>query len=78
MSNICMLTGRTTTFGNHVSHSNHKTRRKFRPNVHKHRVWITNESRWVTLTLSTRAIKTINKNGIDSVLPQIRARGYKV
>ena len=78
MSQICQLTGSTMSFGNAVSYSKRKTRRTWKPNVHQHRIWVPSEKRWVRLTLSTRALKTVDKNGIDAVLKEIRARGHKV
>jgi large subunit ribosomal protein L28 len=54
--------------GNNVSHANNKTRRRFLPNLHERRFWVASENRWVKLRLSTAALRTIDKNGIDSVL----------
>ena len=63
MSKICQVTGRKPAFGNNVSHSHRKTRRRWNPNIQNKRFWVPNEKRWVTLTVSARGIKTINKNG---------------
>ena len=68
MSKICQVTGRKPAFGNNVSHSHRKTRRRWNPNIQIKRFWVPNEKRWVTLTVSAKGIKTINKNGIESVL----------
>lgn len=62
--------------GNNVSHSNRKTKRKFYPNLVKKRFYIPSEDRWVTLKVSTSAIKNINKNGIEAVLKEAREKGY--
>ncbi len=78
MSNVCQVTGRKPAFGNNVSHSNRKTRRRWNPNIQKHRFWIPSEKRWVTLTVSAKGLKTINKHGIERVLADMRKRGEKV
>jgi len=78
LSKICQVTGRKPAFGNNVSHSHRKTRRRWNPNIQIKRFWVPNEKRWVTLTVSAKGIKTINKNGIESVLADIRRRGEKV
>ena len=78
MSRICQVTGRKPSFGNSISHSHRKTRRRWDPNVQKQRFWVPNERRWVKLTVSTKGIKTINKKGIEAVLAEMRARGQKV
>ena len=78
MSKICQVTGRKPAFGNNVSHSHRKTRRRWNPNIQNKRFWVQSEKRWVTLTVSARGIKTINKNGIESVLADMRRRGEKV
>jgi len=61
--------------GNNVSHANNKTRRKFYPNLHKKRFYIPEEDKWITLKVSTTALRTINKNGITAVLKKARANG---
>lgn len=64
--------------GNNVSHANNKTKRRFLPNLQKKRFWSEEEKRWIKLTVSARAIKTITKKGFDSVLREMRARGERV
>jgi large subunit ribosomal protein L28 len=64
--------------GNNVSHANNATRRRFLPNLHERRFWVASENRWVKLRLSMHALRTIDKNGIDSVLSELRYRGVKV
>ncbi|MBD1429118.1 MULTISPECIES: 50S ribosomal protein L28 [Sphingobacterium] len=76
MSRICDLTGKTALKGNNVSHSNVKTKRKFYPNLQTKRFYIPEEDRWITLKVSTAAIKTINKNGITSVINKFIKKGY--
>ncbi|MDH4143590.1 MAG: 50S ribosomal protein L28 [Acidimicrobiia bacterium] len=78
MSKICQVTGRKPSFGNAVSHSHRKTRRRWDPNVQKQRFWVPAERRWVTLRVSAKGIKTINKKGIEAVLADMRRRGVKV
>jgi large subunit ribosomal protein L28 len=75
MSKICDITGKKVQTGNNVSHANNKTRRKFMPNLHKKRFYIPEEDRWITLKVSTTALRTINKNGIMDVLKKARANG---
>ncbi len=77
MSKVCQVTGRRPSFGNNVSHSHRKTRRRWNPNVHKHRFWVPSEKRWITLNVSAKGLKTINKHGIDKVVAQMRQRGEK-
>lgn len=74
----CAVTGRTVMYGNSVSHSNRKTRRRFEPNLHSKRFWVPEEKRWVTLLVSARAMKTISKKGIFKVLVELRRKGEKV
>jgi large subunit ribosomal protein L28 len=61
--------------GNNVSHANNKTKRRFLPNLQSRRFWVESENRWVRLRVSASAIRTIDKNGIDAVLTEMRARG---
>ena len=76
MSRICDLTGKTAMKGHNVSHSNVKTKRKFYPNLQTKRFYIPEEDRWITLKVSTSAIRTINKNGISSVISTFIKKGY--
>jgi large subunit ribosomal protein L28 len=78
MSAHCQLTGRQPGFGNAVSHSNRRTRRRFDPNIQAKRYWLPSENRFVRLTLSTKGIKTVDKIGIERAVARIRARGGKV
>jgi len=78
MSRVCQVTGQRPAVGNHVSHSNIKTRRRFLPNLHSHRFWVASENRWVKLRLSAKGLRIIDKRGIDAVLQDMRARGEKV
>jgi large subunit ribosomal protein L28 len=64
--------------GHHVSHANNKTKRRFLPNLQHRKFWVESEKRWVSLRLSNAALRTIDKNGIDSVLAKMRARGNRI
>lgn len=75
MSRVCELTGKRAMVGNNVSHAMNKTKRKFSVNLVKKRFYIAEEDRWVTLKVSTAALKTINKNGIAAVLKKAKANG---
>lgn len=77
MARVCQLTGKRPMVGNSVSHSNIKTKRRFLPNLQTKRFFFVEEDRWITLKLSTEAIRTINKNGLASVVKQLRAQGEK-
>ena len=78
MSKVCQVTGKRPTTGNNVSFSHRKTKRRFEPNLQKKRYYLANERRWVTLTVSTKGMKTISKRGIESVVADMRSRGVKV
>jgi large subunit ribosomal protein L28 len=78
MARVCQVTGKRPMVGNNVSHANNKTKRRFLPNLQRRRFWVESENRWINLRLTTNALRTIDKNGIDSVLADIRARGERV
>ncbi len=78
MSKVCQVTGKRTVTGNNVSHAHNKTRRRFLPNLHEHRFWVAGENRYVKLRVSNNALRTIDKNGIETVLAELRARGEHV
>jgi large subunit ribosomal protein L28 len=64
--------------GNNISHANNKTKRRFLPNLQRRRFWVESENRWVSMRLTNAALRTIDKNGIDAVLADMRARGEKI
>ena len=66
---------RARWWGNNVSHANNKTKRRFLPNLQYRRFWVETENRWVRLRVSSAALRLIDKNGIDAVLADLRARG---
>ena len=76
MSRVCEITGKKAIVGNKVSHSNTKTKRKFNVNLKVKKFFLPEEDKWVTLRISTSALKTINKNGISSVLKEARQKGF--
>ena len=76
MSKICELTGKKGMVGNNVSHSLNRTKRKFNANLIKKRFYIPEEDRWVTLKISTSALKTINKIGIQAALKDAKLKGF--
>ena len=78
MARVCQVTGKRPQSGNNVSHANNHTRRRWLPNLHERRFWVPSENRWVKLKLSSNALRTIDKNGIDSVIADLRARGEKI
>lgn len=78
MSRVCQVTGKRPTTGNKVSHSNIRKRRRFLPNLHRQRFWVEGEKRWVTLRLTSAAMRTIEKKGIEAVLAELRASGQHV
>ena len=78
MSKVCQVTGKRPVTGNNVSHANNKTKRRFLPNLHTHRFWVESEQRWVSLRVSGKGMRIIDKKGIESVLSEIRARGERV
>jgi large subunit ribosomal protein L28 len=78
MAKVCLLTGKRPVSGNNVSHANNKTKRRFEPNLQWKRLWLPSEKRWVRLRLSAKAIKIVNKRGIESVVAELRRNGVKV
>jgi len=78
MARVCQVTGKRPVSGNNVSHAKNRTRRRFLPNLHHHRFWVESEKRFVRLRVSSNGMRIIDKNGIEQVLGEIRARGEKV
>lgn len=76
MSRVCQLTGKKAMVGNHVSFSNKKNKRRFNVNLTTKRFFLEEENRWITLKVSTSALKTINKKGLSAVLKEARANGF--
>ncbi|WP_067967185.1 50S ribosomal protein L28 [Nocardiopsis trehalosi] len=78
MSRVCQVTGKAPAFGNSVSHSHRRTRRRFDPNIQRRRYWLPSERRYIRLTVSTTGIRVIDTRGIERVVADIRARGGRV
>jgi len=78
MARVCIVTGKKPMTGNNVSHANNRTKRRFLPNLQYRRFWVESENRWVRMRVSCSALRTIDKNGIDAVLADLRANGESV
>jgi large subunit ribosomal protein L28 len=78
MARVCEVTGKKPMVGNHVSHANNKTKRRFMPNLQSRRFFVESENRWVSLRLTNAGLRTIDKKGIDAVLADLRQRGESV
>lgn len=78
MARVCAVTGKAPMVGNNVSHANNRTRRRFMPNLQRRRFWVESENRWVSLRLTNAALRTIDKQGIDAVLAELRSRGERI
>lgn len=78
MSKVCQITGKRPVSGNNVSHAKNRTRRRFLPNLHTQRFWLTKENRWVKLRVSSQGLRLIDKKGIDVIVAELRAKGVKV
>lgn len=75
MAKVCEITGRRPRVGNNVSHANNKTKRKFYPNLQTKRFFIPSTGEWITLKVSTSALRTINKNGIENTIRKSYEKG---
>ena len=75
MARVCQVTGKKPLVGNNVSHANNGTKRRFLPNLQDRRFWVESEKRWVRLRLTNAGLRTIEKQGIDAVLAEMRGRG---
>ena len=78
MSRVCDVTGKKPMFGNNVSHAHNKTRRRFNVNLQKKKFWLPDEKRYITLNVSTRGMRLIDKRGIRKVVNELRAQGRKI
>ena len=78
MARVCQVTGKPPIGGHKVSHSNIKTKRRFLPNLQKKKFYLAEEDKWITLKLSTEAMRTINKNGLYSVAKQLSSKGQQI
>jgi len=78
MSRVCQVTGKRPVTGNNVSHAHNKTKRRFLPNLHVHRIWVEEWQRFVKLKVSSKGLRIIDKIGIKAVLDKMQARGEKI
>jgi large subunit ribosomal protein L28 len=78
MARVCQITGKRMMVGNNVSHSNRKTKRRFYPNLITKRFYLPSEDRWISLKISTSALRTINKIGIEEAVKRARANGLEI
>ena len=78
MSRVCDVTGKKPMFGNNVSHANNKSRRRFNVNLQKKRFWLADENRFVTLRVSTKGMRIIDKKGIRKVINELKAQGKPI
>ena len=78
MSRVCQITGKGPMVGHTVSHANNKRKKRFLPNLHKHRFWVEGEKKFVTLRVSAHGLRIVDKKGIEAVLKDVRASGVKV
>ncbi len=78
MSAHCQVTGRKPSFGKTVSHSHRRTSRRWNPNIQRRSFYLPSEGRSITLNVSTKGLKTIDRDGIESIVAKIRARGEKI
>ncbi|HRE12310.1 MAG TPA: 50S ribosomal protein L28 [Ignavibacteria bacterium] len=75
MSKVCELTGKKPLSGNHVSHAHNKTKRKQLPNLRSKRIWVEEESKYVTLKISTSALRTLKKKGYAKMVADLKKAG---
>ena len=78
MSRVCQVTGKRPLVGHNVSHSNRHTKRRFEVNVRNKRFWVEDEKRWITIKISARGMRRIDKLGLPTVLAELRARGERI
>ena len=78
MSAHCQVTGRKPSFGKSVSHSHRRTNRRWNPNIQRRRYYLPSKDRYVTLSVSTKGIKTIDRDGIEAVVARLRAQGERI
>jgi len=78
MSRVCQITGKSPLVGSNVSHSNRHTKRRFEINLRDKRFWLEDEKRWITIRVSARGMRIIDRLGLATVVAQLRARGEKI
>ena len=75
MARVCQLTGKRMMVGNNVSHSKRRTKRRFYPNLISKKFYVPEEDQWVTLKISAKALRTVNKIGISAAIKQAKEAG---
>jgi large subunit ribosomal protein L28 len=75
MARVCQVTGKRPMVGNNVSHANNKTKRRFLPNLQYRRFWLEDQKRWIRLRVTNAALRIIDRDGIEAVLADMRAKG---
>ena len=78
MSRVCQVTGKKPLVGMNVSHSNRHTKRRFEINLRTKRFWLEGEKRWISIRVSARGMRRIDKLGLETVVAELRARGEKL
>ncbi|HEX4449758.1 MAG TPA: 50S ribosomal protein L28 [Kofleriaceae bacterium] len=78
MSRVCQVTGKSPLMGSNVSHSNRHTKKRFEINLRSKRFFLEDEKRWITLRVSARGMRVIDRLGLATVVAQLRARGEKI
>ena len=78
MSKVCQVTKKDPMYGNTISHSNRKARRRFLPNLHWHRFWLATDKKFIRLLVSNKGLRTIDKQGIETVVNNLRANGENI
>ena len=78
MSRVCQVTGKSPLMGSNVSHSNRHTKKRFEINLRSKRFWLEDERRWITLRVSARGMRVIDRLGLATVVAQMRASGQKI
>ncbi len=76
MARVCQLTGKKAMVGNNVSFSQRKTKRRFSPNLVKKKFYLASEDKWIQLTISTQALRTVNKIGIEKAISRAKEKGF--
>ena len=78
MTRECEVTGKKPVAGNNVSHAKNRTKRRFLPNLQNRKFWVESENRWVSMRISSAALRNIDKLGIDAVIARMRSEGKKI
>jgi large subunit ribosomal protein L28 len=78
MARVCQVTGKAPMSGNHVSHANNKTKRRYLPNLQYRKFWVEGENKWVKMRVSNAGLRLIDKKGLDVVLAEMRGRGIEI